>query len=362
MQRFTPETTVIKDLTLVKRERALPPHALADAAQAVPNEPVDAVTTVLTGSVLGDYRILDVVKTLRLKHPTPEHLENIITAKVGQRVQLGQELARVGRGRRARVLLSPVQGVVVAVGDGRMVLQKMREVIEVKARLPGRVEAVSSHAVTVSGKGALIQCAWGNGRFAFCAFKHLPPEGFAELARVDPRISEYRNVVIISRAPLTAGDLRIAQQQELAGVVAPCMSADLRELAMRHTFPVILTEGFGGRRPTEQIYALLARHTGLQAVFDAAQPAPWSADRPEIIIPLPAESALIAPPEVDQPLAVGQPVRVTRAPWDGQIGIVQELPAAPQAILNGLRVACAGVRLEDGARVWVPLADLEGLG
>jgi len=359
---YYPEMTVIQGFTTVIRTRKLPSHAVADAPQVVLNEPVDAVQTVLAGEILGDYHIIDVAAELKIKNPTPQRMDDILRVDEGMRVQFGQELARTGKGRRTRILYAPVEGVVTAILGSRLVLQESRQMVEIKARVPGQVSAADTHQVTISGRGALIQCAWGNGRYAYRAYRFLPPDGFAGLSKMDPRISEYRKVVIISPAPINVGDLMVARQQEVAGVVAPSMSADLREFAMQLTFPVLLTEGFGQRRPTTLAYRLLQENMGRQAAFDAVLPERWADDRPEIMIPLPAEGVAPPAPSADQALLVGTQVRITRAPWDGLVGTVEALPQTPQVLENGLRVPCAQVRLSADRVVPVPLANLELLG
>lgn len=358
---YYPETSVIQEFTIVKRQRRLPPEAIADTVHTVEHERVEALQMVLLGELLGDYRILDVGKALNLKQLTAEQLEGLLLVEVGMRVDVGQELARKGRGRRATVLHAPIDGVIAAIDGQRIVLQEARQTIEVIARIPGEVTQASARSVTISGKGLLIQCAWGNGRHAYRAFKFLPPDGFAGLSKMDPRISEYRDAVIVSPDALNTGDLMVAKQQEVAGVVAPSMPAALRELALDLPFLVLLTEGFGQRRPTELIYRLLEDNMGLQAAFDASLPGRWTADRPEIMIPLPSKGRFPEAPALDQALTPGMTVRITRAPWDGLVGKVVELPQAPQVIDSGLRVPCASVRLDDRV-VLVPLANLELLG
>jgi hypothetical protein len=55
-------------------------------------------------------------------------------------------------------------------------------------------------------------------------------------------------------------------------------------------------------------------------------------------------------------------VRITRAPWDGTIGTVRELPARPHKLDNGLRLPCARLELPGGRTAVVPLANLEMMG
>jgi hypothetical protein len=124
----------------------------------------------------------------------------------------------------------------------------------------------------------------------------------------------------------------------------------------------LLTEGFGRRRPTGLIYNLLQSNMGRQAAFDAEIPDRWSWSRPEITIPLPTGGITPTVPAMDQALTVGAQVRIIRAPWEGGVGEVIELPAMPQVVESGLRLPCARVRLSNTRIGFVPLANLELLG
>jgi hypothetical protein len=357
---YYPETTIIQGLVRVIRERRLPPQAIPRPTHTITGQPVEAVNVVLEGDILKDYCILDVAEYFRLRNP--EQAAELIEVEAGKRVQVGTELAVRGTGRRTRTLTSSVDGQVIQVDGSRIFIQQSERAVEVLAKIPGDVESAEPHAVKIVSNGALIQCAWGNGQFCYEAYRFLPGEGFVGLSKLDVRISEYRHVVIISPYPINKGDLLVAQQQQAAGVVAPSMPSNLREFAMRLTFPVLLTEGFGQRRRTELIYHLLQSNMGRQAAFDAAVPDRWSENRPEIMIPLPSGGVLPPTPALDQALTVGAQVRITRAPWDGFVGTIVELPKTPQIVDNGLRVLSAKVQIPDGPVGWVPLANLELLG
>lgn len=356
---YHPETTVIQGLARVRRERRLPPDAIFQPTHALTHMAVDAVQVVLQGNVLKEYRLFDVVKLFKLR--SVEQAAACIHVEEGHRVQFGQEIARRGKGR-GKVLLSPGDGEVIRVADGQIVLQISERTLEVQAKIPGEIENMEQRSVQVAGNGALIQCAWGNGAFCYEVFRLVPEEGIIGLSKLDVRISEYSHVVLISPYPLTRADLLVAQQHGAAGVVAPSMPSNLREFAMQLTFPVLLTEGFGQRRPTALIYSLLQSNMGRQAAFDAFTPSRWSWDRPEIMIPLPSGGVMPPVPVLDQPLAVGAQVRMTRAPWEGQIGRVVALPAQPQITDSGLRLPSARVELANGRVGTVPLANLELLG
>ncbi len=357
---YRPETTVIMGMARILRDRSLPPKAISRPVHTLTGQKVEASTVVLEGDMLSDYHVIDAAAHFRLRDLPM--LASMIHVGVGDRVTKGQELASRRKGRGPKTLLSPIDGIVVRVDGGQITLQESAAQIELLARIPGEVEVLESGTVRVTTSGAIIQCAWGNGKFVYGTFRFLPDDGFAGLSREDVRISQYRGVVIISPIPIDKGDLLVAQQQELSGVVAPSMPAYLREFAMGLTFPVIVTEGFGQRRSTALIYHLLQSNIGRQATFDAVIPDPWSADRPEIVIPLPSGGILPPTPAFDLPLETGAQVRITRAPWDGLLGEIVELPQAPQLVDNGLRLPCAQVRLPDNRTVTVPLANLELLG
>jgi len=359
---YYPEMTAIKGLARVTRERRLPPGVVHRHTTVGPGTQVSAVTVVLQGDVLREYRILDVARALRLHKAGPQQVASLITVAPDQRVRLGQELAARGRGKRAQALLSPADGEVVSVDDGQIIIQVSERAVEVLAKIPGEVESVENDIVRLSGVGAVMQCAWGNGRFFFGAYQFLPEEGFAALRTLDPTISPYRARMIISPLPIERADLLLAQRQDAAGVVAPSMAASLREFALGLTFPVILTEGFGRRQPTALIYRLLQSNMGRQAAFDATTPEHGAWERPEIVLPLPAGGTFPEAPSLTRALAVGSNVRLTRAPWDGILAEVVALPPTPQFIDNGLRTQCARVRLPNNREVLVPLANLELLG
>ncbi len=360
---YYPETTVIQGLVRVIRERSLPVEAVPRTVHStIVGGQVDAISSVLEGDILREYRIIDVARELRIRKADPDQMREFITVAEGERVEAGQELAHKGKRRRAKVLRAPTGGLVVRVEGKDIIFQVSERAIEVKAKIPGEIEKAESHQVRIASNGALLQCAWGNGKFAYETYRFLPEGGFVELTKMDVQISEYRGIVLISPIPVNKGDLLVAQQQKVHGLVAPSMPSNLREFALELSFPVVLTEGFGQRRPTALIYNLLRDNIGRQAAFNAAIRDRWSDERPEIVIPLPSGGMMPPTPALDKALTAGARVRITRAPWDGIVGEVVELPDTPQVAGNGLRVPSAKVRLPNERIGIVPLANLELLG
>jgi hypothetical protein len=106
---------------------------------------------------------------------------------------------------------------------------------------------------------------------------------------------------------------------------------------------------------------VLADYYGRQASLNAVQPARWSPDRPEVIVPDQAESN-VSVPSGKEALRVGAEVRLTREPYSGVIARVEAIPDVPQRLENGLRVRVASVALPSGKTVTVPLVNLELFG
>jgi hypothetical protein len=235
----------------------------------------------------------------------------------------------------------------------------------VKAMCPGEITSIrGSSEVLLETVGALIQCAWGNGKREYVSYRMEPSGGIEAISHGQIDSAEYRNVALVVNRPiLDTSVFRVAFDLELAALVAPSMPSNLRELALRQTIPVILTDGFGKQPMSEVIFKLLSDNVGRPALFDATEPERWSTSRPEIIIPLPAGTAGNPPtPEVDQPVIEGATVRATRAPFAGMTGRVRRLVETPRSVENGLRLAGAEVQLTSGQTVFVPLANLELLG
>ncbi len=360
---YYPEHTFILGLTTIRRERRLPPGAVNGEIMVKDHHRVEAPTEVLIrGAASGAYIILDVRKPLGLR-PGDEINPEMFQVQPGNVVTKGQPLAVRGQGRQAKTLKAPTDAVVARIEDGRLILQADPEWVEVTAMCPGEITSLRPpNEVLLETTGALIQCAWGNGKRVYTLFRPEPDEGI-EAMKGNPLMAQYRSTAILTARPIQSSAVfSAALEQEVTAIIAPSLRSSLREAALRQTIPVILTEGFGDQRMSETVYNLLQANQGRPALIDATEPERWSAHRPEIIIPLPTGGTRAKAPDTEQPLAEGTLVRITRAPYAGLSGTIQRISAAPRTIENGLRVPGADVQLSSGKTVFIPLANLEMLG
>ncbi len=358
---YYPEHSFIIGLATIRRERRLPSGAIGEVVVRE-HQRVEASDVVLEGSVPGDFVILSALERLGLR--TPDQLtEDMFEVQVGNLVERGQILATRGKGRGAKTVKAPTDAVVARIEGGQIILQVNPRPVQIRAMCPGEITSVRGNTeVLLETVGALIQCAWGNGKRAYSTYKPEPAEGIESL-KGEALLQQYRSTAIIMTRPiLSTMVFNAAVEQEVVAIIAPSMHADLREAALRQTIPIVLTEGFGEQQMSEIVYNLLRDNIGRPAMIDATEPARWSPDRPEIVIPLPSGGALPPAPEADRPLAEGAVVRITRAPYAGMTGRVRRVSETPRAVENGLRLAGAEVQLSSGRTVFVPLANLEMLG
>ena len=345
--------------TTIRRERMLPENAIG-TINAVKGKQVNLRDVVARGSVPSHFVFLDAMRTLRLRKP--EDLDQLIIPDIGEQVEEGQVLAgrRPDQGRR---VFSPVNGIFVYAGEGRIIVQETPEVVSLEAGLVGKViETYPTRGVVIEAHGALLQGVWGNGGRVIGALRPEPEDGLDSIFE-DTLEQRYSGTVVWSQHPLKATSLMVLENQSIGGVIAPSMDPSLYDRALSMSAAIILTEGFGDMRMNATLINLLEGFNDRQATVDAAVPGRWTdTQRPEVFINLPTRDNRPPEPRFDATLRTGQSVRLTRAPYAGSTGEIIGLPKTPQLLENGLRVQCARVLLVTGESIPVPLANLEVLG
>ena len=83
--------------------------------------------------------------------------------------------------------------------------------------------------------------------------------------------------------------------------------------------------------------------------------------RPEVVVSVPEGTFPEVPTEMAS-FAIGQTVRVVRAPYKSAVGTLVNLAQSQSVLPSGLRALTAEVRLMSGDSTQVPLANLEIIG
>ena len=221
-------------------------------------------------------------------------------------------------------------------------------------------EVITDRGVVIETAGALVQGVWGNGRIDDGVMINLTdrPDGVLTPGRVDMSM---RGSILVAGQIRDAETLRLASEFSVRGLLVGSIFPSLIPAALEARYPVVVTDGFGNVPMNSAAYRLLSTSNKREVTLNAEPFDRYSGKRPEVIIPLPAETR---PPEPQDVVAFapGQTVRVRRQPATAMIGAVLTLPAGLTTFPSGLRAPGAQVRLENGQQLLVPLVNLEVVG
>ncbi len=355
MHYYYPPESRITPLTVIRRERLLP---VPGQVLVRPGETVVPADVVARCLVPGTMRVLDVSRELRLRR---DRVSDIIRKMPGDSVQANEVVAARGGlfGRFRRACRSPVDGEVIEVRDGLVLIEEAGSPFELHAHLKGQITNVMpNRGVVVSAAGALIQGVWGSGGEAEGVLKLLVDSPQKPLRNRSIDVSCHGTIVVGGRL-VDEKALEQAVEAQVGGVIVGSVSADLGPHLESLPFPVLVSEGFGAMPMSDPVFALLHANAGREAMVSADTKTRWGARRPEVLIPLRAEDEKPAEEPGLRVLQVGDRVRLLRAPYVGSVGTVRELPPLPQPIESGARLPVAVVDLAQEQSVAVPIANLE---
>lgn len=351
--------TRVTAVTAIRRFRKLPPAGIPRVSLS---QPVKALDVVASAELPGNFRVIKLDKQLRVD---PQYAETCMIKREGDLVQKGEVLAirSISLGMRKLRVTSPMDGRIVRITGGQVIIESERKHQEIYASVPGRVVAIEvGEHVTVETNAALIQIAWGYGGLAWGTLKVMDAEpGLTTDAK---RFNiDHRGAIVVVGSPITEEFLKGAIEMRVKGLIASSMRSNLIPLFNKVEFPVGLTQGFGMLPMSERILGLLNTYNGREAALDMSLSADWRDMRPEIIIPI---SSGQTAPEDRSPgqyeFIVGQKARILQPPYLGEIATVTALPAEMRQLESGLWMPGAQMQLSTGETAFVPFANLEYLG
>lgn len=350
----------VAPLTTLRRMQRLPHDAGIKVAL---KQTVKAMEVVAVTEVPDQRHLIDLAKRLRVR---PEQVNDYLLKRQGDMVHEGEPIAmRRGflRLRRRRVL-SPMDGRIVWLNDGRILIEGGHHRVEIPASISGRVLAAEpGEYVTIEGHGAAIQVAWGIGGLAFGTLKTMDtlPSFHTETGRFN---IDHRGSIVAIGSPLTEQFYKEAVEIRAKGIIASSISVDMLPVIQDTPFPIAITQGFGQLQMSERIISLLNTHNGREISLAMSATDDSRETPPEIIIPITAgqRSEDRAPDEPNVTFKVGQRVRVLQHPYLGEIGVIDSLPDGVRQIPSGLWMAGAEVEVGPGRSVFIPFTNLQHLG
>jgi hypothetical protein len=342
-------------LTTVRRERLLPlPGRVLSRAGAK----VSAKDIVAQSNLAPEHHLLDVSQGL---HVPASKAEKYIERIAGEEVAEGDVIATGPRGLVRRVIRAPVDGRIVYVRNGKVLLQRQSAAYDLFAGYTGVVqELIPDLGVVIEATGALVQAIWGNGQVdsGVMQLAVKGPEEALVAGRLDVSL---RGAVLLAGYCEQPQVLQAAAEIPIRGLILGSMAVALAPLAQRMPYPILLTEGFGKLAMNPAAHQLLSTNVNRDVCVNAEALDRDAGIRPEVFIPLPSQGKAVPPPE-SVLYTPGQKVRIVQSGVGARSGVfVANLPGLT-AFPNGVRAPGGEVRLEDGKRVVIPLANIEVLG
>jgi hypothetical protein len=288
---------------------------------------------------------------------SPEKIKRYMQAKRGDQLRRGQVIAK----KRDRVVKSPIVGILASSSEGRVLVETPPTPFELRAYIQGTVTNVlQNQGIVIETTGAVIQGTWGTGGESFGVLKRLvkSPNKSLRARDIDPSC---HGTIVVGGSELSEAVLERAQELQVRGIVTGGLAPEIIPLVKRSPIPIVATEGIGAIPMSEPIFRLLTTNDGREASISGQVRTRWGVVRPEIIIPLPAESLPAGQTAPGTPLTAGARVRVVREPHLGQVGTVVTLVDRPRQIETDAKVHGAVIDLEQEEQVFVPLVNLEVL-
>ena len=351
---YYPFETQVTPLTIVRRERMLPAPGVVLVRIGDRVEPTQVVAR---ASLPGDFRILPVARLLDV--PTSQ-VKRYVQANLNDEVRRGQIIAKRGR-LSARTVRSPIDGTVTASGGGRILIEGQSILFELRAYMYGTVSSIlQDRGAVIEATGALVQGVWGAGGESLGILKCIvkSPDEPLQVKAIDPSC---HGSILVGGVGVDDAAFERAQELQVRGIVVGGLLPELVSQVEQLPFPVVVTEGIGAVPMSTPIFHLLTTNEGREASISGRVRPRWGAVRPEIIVPLPAETVPPAQTQPGAPLAVGTRVRAVRAPYMGAVGTVVALPVHARRIQTGARVHGAEIDLGQEPPVFIPLVNLEVL-
>jgi hypothetical protein len=341
--------THILPLTSIRRTRSLP---VPGRVLVHPGQKVNPGDVIAQAIIPSGHMALDIRRGLGLASISAA--ESCIVRQPGEKLEKGDIVAESG-GLFSRIIRVPVEGEVALINNGVVLLRTRTTQVEVKAGLIGSVVSlVEDRGAVLETNGALIQGMWGNGQIDSGLLLLVAKSPDEELTRSSIDVS-MRGAVVLAGHCASEDALRAAGELPLRGLILASMTSQLLPVAARMNYPILVIEGFTRSPMNEIAYRLLTtsekRDVAINAVMN-----PSAGERPELIIPLPANGPIA--PDVDY-FTANKTVRIQGAPYAGKVGTIVSLRQGLYILPNGLKAPAADVQLDKDTRVTVPLANLE---
>jgi len=365
---YTPGLRVTPQALLRKvRRLPLPGDVHVKVGDAVRATDIVA-STKLPGSVT-------TVNIAREMNCPPNEVPGHMVKQVGDAVQAGDVLAEAKSffGLFHSYAKASVAGTVESVSEitGQLLLRGEPTPVSLEAYIDGTVvEVAGDESVTIETTGALLQGIFGLGGETYGELKlacdapdqPLTPERIGEdcagkviVGGSHVTLPALRQAIAVGAKAVVVGGVNDTDVDELLGYHLGVAVTGHEKLGLT----LVVTEGFGTIPMARRSFELLQARAGQSASVSGATQIRAGVIRPEVIVAA-RDAAPVSASETEAGLlSIGSHIRLIREPYFGQLATVTALPEDLQQIPTEAHVRVLMAKLEDGAEVTVPRANVE---
>jgi hypothetical protein len=344
-------TSYVLPLTTIFRRRQLPLPGRILVRQGQKVMPNDVIAE---ASLPSGHLILDVARGLGVP---PLKADQLIDRAPGDHISAGDLIAARPGMFFSRTMRTPVDGKIVSVRNGKVLVQQSEASLELKAAYAGTVsEVIPERGVILELSGALIQGVWGNGKAEFGVMQ-IAAQAQNTILKLDRIDVSLRGGILVGGHLAEAETLTSLAEIPIRGLILASMPSRLIKTALSMPYPILLTEGFGKLPMNLPAFRLLATNAGREVSLTASHFQAHQGIVPEVLIPLPV-TGKPQPPPAPRQLAPQNRVKIVWSPYSAQTGVIQSLSPEPVSFQAGLRYPAAQVKLDSGELAAVPMANL----
>lgn len=345
------QTSYVLPLTVLRRKRALPLPGKVIVRQG---QSVEPQTIVAETNIAPEHVLINVAAGLGV---TPKKATSWMQIRPGERLLEGDVIAASPKGLFQKIFRSPCDGKVMLVHGGTVLVEKEKEPVKLPAIYAGEVvDVLENSDVIIECTGALVQCAWGNGK-ASAGPLHVMMDNPNTILQANNLDVSWRGTVVVSGTCTSAEVFTAGAEAGIRALVLGSLPPSLLYAAQKAPFPVVLTDGFGTHGMNLAAYELLSTSDERDTAVNARPYNFYEGTRPEVFLPLPATGNLMPP--VPRVYAPDDLVRCVTPPYLGKTGHIVRLVPEVKTYPGGAQAASTLIRFQDGEQVILPLANIQ---
>lgn len=366
---YTPGLTVSGDI-IVRRVRRLP---IKGEVMVKTGDPVTPDQVIARAMLPGPLQTLKLAEKLGVE---PKDVLSMVKVNVGDPVEKGQLVAE---GKKlfglfkAPTAESEFTGTIESISEvtGNALVREPSIPVEIAAYIQGTIaDVMPDEGAIVETRCAMVQGIFGVGgeRNGVIRVAVASPKDVLDASSIR---DDDAGKILIGGAGLTFDALTKASKVGVKGLVAGGIKdSDLTQFLgydigvaitgqENINITMLVTEGFGFLEMAEHTFELFKALEGKMASVNGATQIRAGVIRPEVISPLPADTAVSTVAKQAFELTIGTPIRVIREPYFGKLGTVTELPAQLMVVESGTEVRVLKAKIEGEGEVLVPRANVE---